>query len=183
MKDGLMLHEYQELLTIVSKPQFRKMRASFSCQQNRDIEYFIQNECSKYERAGNTRNYFLIDPEDFKISAFFTLSLHSLILDELFSDLSPSAMEMIRGYGRRSARSVGCYLIGQLARNDRAQKSDITGSEMLSAVKAILADVKNSVGGRFTAVACADVLIPFYMNNGFVHLNRHSTLNTMVMTI
>ena len=183
MKSGLAIYEYKELLNIFSRTEFRKMRTSFSCERNREIEYFIQTECSKYEKADNTRNYFIIDKPRLEISAFFTLSLHSLILDELFSDLSPSAMEMIRGYGRRSARSVGCYLIGQLARNDRAQKSDITGSEMLSAVKAILADVKNSVGGRFTAVDCADVLIPFYMNNGFVHLNRHSTLNTMVMTI
>ena len=78
---------------------FKKMRASFSCARNQDVERFIHTECSKYEKDDNTRNYFLFDTDESEIAAFFTLSLHSIILGDLVSNLDEDTMSILRGYG------------------------------------------------------------------------------------
>lgn len=92
-------------------------------------------------------------------------------------------MAILRGYGKRDARSVGCYLIGQLARNDAYSPGDITGEEIVSMIKAKLSVSRDIVGGRFVAVDCLEELIPFYERNSFVTVNQHGDLYTMVMPI
>lgn len=92
-------------------------------------------ECSKNEKDDNTRNYFFYDLDRMEIAAFYTLSLHSIILGDLLSSLDEDTMTVLRGYGKRDARSVGCYLIGQLARNDSYPREDISGEDILSFIK------------------------------------------------
>ena len=69
-------------------------------------------------------------------------------------------MAILRGYGKRDARSVGCYLIGQLARNDAYSPGDITGEEIVSMIKAKLSVSRDIVGGRFVK-ELGDLLIAF----------------------
>lgn len=114
MQESLKLLNYRQMQDKFGRRVFKEMRASFSCSRNTDVERFIQYECSKYEKDDNTRNYFLYDIERMEIAAFFTLSLHSIILGDLLSSIDESTMAILRGYGKRDARSVGCYLIGSL---------------------------------------------------------------------
>lgn len=165
------------------KRVFQQMRASFFCKRNPDVENFIHTEGSKYEKAFNTKNYYIYDSQNDRIAAFFTLSLHSIILADLFSSLNEETMSTLRGYGKRDARSVGCYLIGQLARNDSYGNSDISGDEILAFAKDKLIETRDIVGGRFVAIDCAKDLIPFYERNGFVTVNQHADLFTMIMPI
>lgn len=183
MKDGLILMPYKEMLDKFGRRVFKKMRASFSCARNQDVERFIHTECSKYEKDDNTRNYFLFDTDESEIAVFFTLSLHSIILGDLVSNLDEDTMSILRGYGKREARSVGCYLIGQLARNDKYNSGDITGDEILSFIKSKLSEALEIVAGRFVAIDCEAPLIPFYEKNSFVKVNRHGKLFTMIMPI
>ena len=114
MKDSILLLSYNELRNEAGgSSKFRKLRASFFCSRNADVERFIHYECSKYEKDDNTRNYFLYDTESMEAAAFFTISLHSIILGDLLSSINESTMAILRGYGKRDARSVGCYLIQQ----------------------------------------------------------------------
>lgn len=184
MKHSLTVLSYDDLKKEAGgSSKFKKLRASFLCHRNPDVENFIHMECSKYEKDFNTRNYFIFDTEKLEIAAFFTLSLHSIILADLFSSLNEETMSTLRGYGKRDARSVGCYLIGQLARNDSYENSDISGDEILAFAKDKLIETRDIVGGRFVAIDCAKELIPFYERNGFVTVNQHADLFTMVMPI
>ena len=184
MKGSLTLLTYNELkVEAGGSSKFKKLRASFFCERNPDVENFIHTECSKYEKDDNTRNYFLYDLDRMEIAAFFTLSLHSIILGDLLSSLDEDTMTVLRGYGKRDARSVGCYLIGQLARNDSYSREDISGEDILSFIKEKLSISRDIVGGRFVAIDCAKELIPFYERNGFVTVNQHADLFTMIMPI
>ena len=184
MKQSLILMDYNTLKKESGgSSKFRKLRASFSCSRNADVEHFIHTECSKYEKDFNTRNYIFLDTETAKIAAFFTLSLHSIILGDLVSNVDESIMSVLRGYGKRDARSVGCYLIGQFARDDSYTSYDISGTDMFSETKILLELARSIVGGRFVAIDCVKELIPFYEKNGFVTVNQHSDLFTMIMPI
>lgn len=183
MKESLMLMSYRQMADTFGRRVFKGMRASFVCSRNLDVQDFIRFECSKYEKDLNTRNYFFYDSGSDRIAAFFTLSLHSIILGDLVSNVDESIMSVLRGYGKRDARSVGCYLIGQLARDDSYSHSDITGQEILREVLTRLAFVRDIVGGRFVAIDCVEELIPFYERNGFATVNKHADLFTMIMPI
>ena len=164
MQKSLMLMPYGQMVGAFGRRVFKEMRASFFCSRNPDVQNFIHPECSKYEKD-------------------FNLSLHSIILGDLTSDLDEKTMSILRGYGKRDARSVGCYLIGQLVRDDSYSHSDISGNEILREVLTRLSYVRNIVGGRFVAIDCVKELIPFYERNGFVAANQHADLFTMIMPI
>ena len=135
MRESLIILSYQQMVDTFGKRVFKQMRASFFCKRNADVENFIHNECSKYEKDSNTRNYFIFDSLRLEIAAFFTISLHSIILGDLMSNLDETTMYILRGYGKRDARSVGCYLIGQIARNDSYEHEAISGNEILTFAK------------------------------------------------
>lgn len=184
MKDSLTIMTYDELKDEAGgSSRFKRLRASFHCSRNPDVERFIHAECSKYERDFNTRNYFIFDTERLDIAAFFTLSLHSIIMSDLFSNLNEETMSILRGYGKRDARSVGCYLIGQLARDDGHSPEDISGQEILSFAKDRLIAARSFVGGRFVAIDCEEPLVPFYQDRGFALVNSHADLFSMIMPI
>ena len=132
MQKSLMLMPYEQMVGAFGRRVFKEMRASFFCSRNPDVQNFIHPECSKYEKD-------------------FNLSLHSIILGDLTSGLDEKTMSVLRGYGKRDARSVGCYLIGQLARDDSYSHSDISGNEILREVLTRLSYARNIVGGRFVA--------------------------------
>lgn len=183
MQESLKLLSYSQMAEAFGKHVFQQMRASFFCKRNSDVENFIHKEGSKYEKSFNTRNYYIYDSQNDRIAAFFTLSLHSIILGDFLSSLDENTMAVLRGYGKRDARSVGCYLIGQLARNDSYENGDISGDEILAFAKEKLIEAKKIVGGRFVAIDCVEELIPFYERNGFVTVNQHADLFTMIMPI
>ena len=83
MRESLIILSYQQMVDTFGKRVFKQMRASFFCKRNADVENFIHNECSKYEKDSNTRNYFIFDSLRLEIAAFFTISLHSIILGDL----------------------------------------------------------------------------------------------------
>ena len=183
MQESLKLMSYKQMIDTFGRRVFKEMRASFFCPRNLDVQNFIRSECSKYEKELKTKNYFFYDSENDRIAAFFTLSLHSIILGDLVSNVDESVMSVLRGYGKRDARSVGCYLIGQFARDDSYSSSDISGLDMFSETKILLKLARDIVGGRFVAIDCIKELIPFYEENGFVTVNQHADLFTMIMPI
>ena len=172
--------EYSELKKTFTKASIDNMLASFKVSRNQDLDKFLHEEASKYEKANNTRNYFIFN-DDSEVIGYFTLSIHSLIIDELLPELDSRTLKKIRGYGKKEARSVGCYLIGQLARNDNTEKKELSGKEILNQIKILLKIGQNMFGGRFAAIDCIDELVPFYNKNGFVKVNKKGDLNTMIM--
>jgi hypothetical protein len=66
---------------------------------------------------------------------------------------------------------VPCFLIGQLARDDR-HADDIRGDEIVAHALSICRMGHDLVGGRFVRVDCRDIcgLVDFYARNGFRRL-------------
>ena len=93
-----------------------KALSSFSVKRNPDVENFIRTNAVAYEKSDNARTY-LVMTENIDILGYFSLALSVV---DIPSEISKAMMKKMRGFGRYSADSVPCYLLGQLARDDNA---------------------------------------------------------------
>ena len=76
---------------------------------------------SAYEKSDNARTY-LVTNENDDILGYFSLALSVV---DIPPGISKAMMKKMRGFGRYSADSVPCYLLGQLARDDNASHDDL----------------------------------------------------------
>lgn len=102
---------------------------------------------------------------------------------ELPNDVSNSLKKKLRGYGRLSTNLIPCYLIGQLARFDNINKEELPGNVIFSTIDSAVKKAQHFFGGRMISVDCVDDLVPYYVNRGFIRLNKIDELNQMVHMI
>ena len=76
----------------------------------------------------------------------------------------------------KTIRDFPCYLIGQLARNSRVDKSVIRGDQLLQYAYDVIKAATEAVGGRFIMIECREdkKLIEFYEENQFKEIARVS---------
>ena len=101
---------------------------------------------------------------------------------EVPDEISTSMKRKMRGFGRTSAKTVPCYLLGQLAREDSALHDSVSLHDIIEAVIGYLDVLQGIIGGRFLRV---DKLIALYETYGFRKVYRDETteLNQMIMFI
>ena len=104
---------------------------------------------------------------------------------EVPDEISTSMKRKMRGFGRTSAKTVPCYLLGQLAREDSALHDSVSLHDIIEAVIGYLDVLQGIIGGRFLRVDCEDKLIALYEIYGFRKVYRDETteLNQMIMFI
>lgn len=153
--------------------------SSFYVSRNADVEHFIHDLAIQYEKSNNARSFVVMD-DSRKPLGFISLALTTLRIPE---DISVSLKKKLRGFGRSSSMDVPCYLIGQLARFDSANKNDLSGNEIFSFISDAVKQSHRFFGGRVLAVDCIDRLVPYYETRGFVLLNKIDDLNQMVYLI
>ena len=90
-------------------------------------------------------------------------------------------MRKMRGFGRYSADSVPCYLLGQLARDDNASHDDLMMRDFIDFAIEYAMAAKQYVGGRFLLVDCVDELVDLYERHDFSKINKAGVLNQLVM--
>lgn len=97
--------------------------------------------------------------------------------------LSINARKNYDGYRGKSQgkpiTDIPCYLIGQLARNDHADKTLLSGNELLEEAHRIIMSSVENVGGRFMMIECRDKpkLLKFYRDNNFEEISRIADKN------
>ena len=157
----------------------KEILSSFSVSRNQDVEHFIYDLAIPYEKSNNARSFLFLNdlrkPIGFVSLAFTTLCIPNTISGEM--------KKRLKGFGRLTSESIPCYLIGQLARFDNTNKKILSGNVMFSAISDAIRIAHQVFGGRVVSVDCIDELVPYYMQRGFIPLNKIEDLNQMVYLI
>ena len=169
--------ELQEFIACVGEDEAKKALSSFSVKRNPDVENFIRKNAVAYEKSNNARTY-LVMSEDIDILGYFSLSLSVV---DIPSEISKAMMKKMRGFGRYSADSVPCYLLGQLAREDNVSHEDLMMRDFIDFAIEYVMVAKQSVGGRFLLIDCIDDLVDLYERHDFIRINKTGELNQLVM--
>ena len=144
--------ELREFIALVGEDRALKALSSFSVKRNPDVESFIRNNAVAYEKSDNARTY-LVMTENIDILGYLNIDIlgyFSLALSvvDIPSGISKAMMKKMRGFGRYSADSVPCYLLGQLARDDNASHDDLMMRDFIDFAIEYIMVAKQYVGGR-----------------------------------
>lgn len=157
--------------------------ASFSCEMDSDIEYFLHCRAVEFEKLSKARTYLICDMDEMEhkvleqvtIYGYIALALKILTVPE---ETSNRVRKELDGYSAKihggQISDFSCYLIGQLAKNSNVSDRSIEGKELISAACDIIATSVEAVGGRYMMIECRDnlKLISFYESNGFQEIAR-----------
>ena len=169
--------ELREFLDLVGEDRALQALSSFSVKRNPDVENFIRTNAVAYEKSDNARTY-LVTNENDDILGYFSLALSVV---DIPPGISKAMMKKMRGFGRYSADSVPCYLLGQLARDDNASHDDLMMRDFIDfAIEYVMA-AKQYVGGRFLLIDCVDDLVDLYERHDFIKINKTVDLNQLIM--
>ena len=124
MMYNLSISEYVEIL---GEDRAKKALSSFSVIRNPDVEKFIRNNAFSYQKSHNARTYIIVD-DSFLLSGYFTLSMACMVIPE---GISSNLKKKMRGFGRYSAETVPCFLLGQIAREDTIPHRILNLSDIL----------------------------------------------------
>lgn len=153
-----------------------KLISDFECSKNEDIPYFLKNKAIRFEESEVAKTYLIIDEEqiyneneNFRILAYFALSLKTIDIPE---GISGSKIKKLDGINKK-AKSITCYLIGQLGKNDLYNK-EIEGSLILNHALELINEARKLVGRTAALVECEDNenLIKFYEKNDFERIGK-----------
>ena len=154
--------------------EVRRVLSSFSCEQDDDIQYFLENRAIEFEHLSKARIYLAFDGEQLQgksgldsliIYGYISLALKVLSVP---NDISNQRRKKLDGLNAKCHGKViedfPCYLIGQLARNSDVDKMALPGEAILQKAFDIIQEVANAVVGRLIMVECKDDvhLIQFY---------------------
>ena len=168
-----------DLISIMGESKLKEALSEFSVKRNPDVQRFIRENAFPYQSNHNARTYIIVD-DSYKPKGYFTLSLACMRIPE---GISNSLKRKMRGFGRNSASTVPCFLLGQLAREDSTPKGMFSLADIVDMVTGYALHVQEYVGGRFISLDCTDELVSLYESNGFQRINKTDDLNQMIMFI
>lgn len=168
-----------EFVAIMGEDKAKEALSLFSVARNPDVERFIKTNALIYQNHNNSRTYLIVN-DFFRLSGYFTLSMTCMKIPE---NISNSLKKKMRGFGRMSADTVPCFLLGQLAREDNTPQGKLNLADILDMATTYAFRAQDIVGGRFLSVDCIDALVPLYEENGFQRVNRIGDYNQMIMFI
>lgn len=156
----------------------QKLLSSFVCERDEDIEYFLHERAIEFEQLNKTRTYIVLDEtqmqnEDISewiILGYFSLALKVLTVPDNYSVRQRKNIDGLNGkiHGE-IITDFPCYLLGQFARNDKVDKTQLTGNALLDMALSVLSGAITAVGGRILMIECQNniSLIKSYKNKGF----------------
>ena len=150
--------------------------SSFSCHLDEDNANFLHNRAAEFEKLQKSKTYLVFDEDSLAndpqivIWGYFTVALKSLELPQSMSTRTRRELDGFSGKANNAPiASLPCYLIGQLARNDRISKEQLPGKELLTEALRVILSAADLVGGRLAMIECHndEHLKTFYRENGF----------------
>ena len=155
-----------------TKPELLAQRLrEFRCVRDTQLEQFIHEYATVYEKKGFGRTYLVFDASagseatGEQIAAFFTLGITATD----YSGINRSRREKVLGSkpGRDTFNSFGGILIGQLARDDRYSPDFIDGEALLKECEAYIEMGRRYIGGRIVYLDCREALVQTYRKSGY----------------
>ena len=155
---------------------FNNSISLFSCKDD-DVETFLKNKATEYEKRNKSRTYLILDEErlyknEIIILGYFTLSLKALIFSD---DVSKSKIKNIDGFSK-DIKVTATILIGQFGK-DKNNAKNIDGSVLFIECLKVVYDIHNRVGNRIVLLECNnfDKIINFYKKNNFEILQNNES--------
>jgi len=171
-----LLEEGKELIPLLS---------SFSCEKDKDIEFFLREKAITFENLSKARTYLVFSKaelcdknkklSDLTIYGYISLALKILSVP---SSTSNRVRKELDGYSAKIHGDVisdfPCYLIGQLARNSKVSHGVLDMEQLLKFAYDVIATSVDAVGGRYIMIECKDSpsLVKLYEDNGFNEISR-----------
>jgi len=157
---------------------------NFKCALNRDIELFLKEKASIFDKRNISKTYLLIDIKKRKVVAYFALSITTFIS---INKISKTKIKLIDGFSK-SRECLFFYLIGQLGVDDfyrEKHKNRNLGNLVLDYAMDIIQQSQNLVGGRFVLVDAINnsKVINFYKKNGFIKFYDNKETIKMIYSI
>lgn len=153
-----------------------KLKDSFYCPKNSDVESFLKNKAVLFDKTHNARTYVIINDEA-KLLAYFALSFKEVLLP---LDLPKTQIKDIDGISKNAKFSRG-FLLGQVGKNF-FDGNDIKISDIFDEIYRVLIKSQGLIGGRVLFLECLNnnKLKELYQNQGFKFLKvkeEHRELN------
>lgn len=147
----------------------------FECEQDPDIESFLQNRAIDFENLSKGRTYLLFDEkmlasENFSPMGYFTITVSALEFADSVSIRQRKRLDGFSGKkGNEPIRSIPVYLIGQLGKNSAYPGTPISGSELIDYAMSVIRKAHEMVAGNTILVESKPLskLETFYKENGF----------------
>lgn len=168
-----------DYVKIMGEDRAKRALSSFSVSRNSDVEGFIRNNALIYQKSHNARTYIIVD-DSFLMVGYFTISMACMEIPE---GISKNLRRKLQGFGRHSAETVPCFLLGQIARDDSVTQKVPCLSDMLDMSINYILRAQTIIGGRFISLDCLDALVHLYEKHGFQKISRVGELNQMIMFI
>jgi hypothetical protein len=166
MRNDLELQPLLKLLQFIEHELLERMIKEFSCARDSDVEFFLKYNAISYEQKGISRTYlYLTEAIPRRIAAYFAVGITATS----FQNISKSRKSKVLGFkpGRDTKDHFGGIIVGQLARADGFNPSDINGKEIIKGAEYIIERGREYLGGKIVYIDCREPLIKFYTENGY----------------
>ena len=141
-----------------------KALSHFKCEKDDDVKQFLQTRAIQFEKENQAVTYLSIDDKSGRIKGYFSLALKAFKFSGL---ISKRRRKNISG---KNDETIPAYLIGQLARDDDAEKG--FGQELLQQAIQLIRNAQYYVGGKLVYLDCKDCMISYYERQGFKLLQK-----------
>lgn len=160
--------EFKQTYT-VHKMDEQETVASFDC-GDEDLNGFLLTDAPLYRKEKLAVTYVVLKKEDHnQVVAFFSLSNDRISLSD-FDNKTRYNRFSRRFNNHKRLKSYPAVKIGRLGVSETLKGMQI-GSTLLDFIKRYFT-IDNKTGCRFITVDAYAAAIPFYLRNGFVHLNE-----------
>lgn len=161
---------------------------SFSCSEDKDIEFFLHHRAVDFENLSKSRTYLICNEAELQLHSLNHVTIYGYISIALKiltipNETSNRMRKELDGFSSKihgePIRDIPCYLIGQLSRNSDVPKDTLSGSDLIHYACDIIAKSVEAVGGRFIMVECRNEqkLLQFYQDNLFQEIARVPDMN------
>lgn len=168
-----------KLIKSLDKDKILKILSTFQSSKEPDVQTFLFDQEKKdslalnFEIRDRSRTYLWIDTLNNEVVAYFSIAIDIIQIEGLSKNLQK---KINKGF-LPAEEFIFSYLIGQLGRNERYNRSYITGKEILTYALAKIKEAKNIVGGRLVVIDINNVyqkpkLQKFYEEFGFKKLKQ-----------
>jgi hypothetical protein len=164
-----MFYKLQEVIDLVGENRINEVLATFDCCRNTEVQEFLRTKAVSMEKSHNAATYLdIISNADntYSIKGYFTIALQVL---NITYDI-PNKDRRIITAGKIKRENIAGYLIGQIAKCNGVAKG--YGKFLVNTAIEIIKIANSLVSGRILYLDCKDVLVNYYIEQGFKFLRK-----------
>lgn len=171
----------QNMIDELGEDRVNSILSTFSCPQNKDVEYFLKRKAILFSKQGLSKTYLVFwcseNREEKYLIGYYTIA--NKIIEVEKRSVSKGIYKKISKFKAASLSNDGCIiaaiLIGQLGKNySEGNDKLINGDELLKMAVDRIKGIQHDLGGKFTYLECEskEKLLDFYTRNGFVPFGK-----------